>query len=116
MNGVTHDPEDITRYNGEELGFIPQKGGTELLVIREKNIWAPLVRTLPVSHAAAIGMSELEQRVRWLSVGDSSRWTSRRGGNSTADSWFLSAATRTTAAHSMDGHQPLRFGAGAPTR
>jgi hypothetical protein len=47
MNGVTRDPEDITRYNGEELGFIPQKGGTELLVIREKNIRAPLVRTPP---------------------------------------------------------------------
>lgn len=61
MDGVTHDPEDITRYNGEELGFIPQEGGTQLLVIRGKDTWGPLVQTLLVSRAVAHGLNELDQ-------------------------------------------------------
>jgi hypothetical protein len=107
MNGVTHDPEDITRYNGEELGFIPQKGGTELLVIREKNIWAPLVRTLPVSHAAANGMSELEQ----YEFGGY-RWVTPQDGPVVV----VGTPRPIPGSPVPPPAQPLRFGAGAPTR
>jgi hypothetical protein len=61
VDGVMHDPEDIVRYNGEELGFIPQKGGTELLVMRDKGLWAPFVRTLLLTRSVVNGMSALEQ-------------------------------------------------------
>jgi hypothetical protein len=56
VDGAIHDPEDIVRYNGQELGFIPQKGGTELLVLKDKSVWAPFLRTALLSRAVSAAL------------------------------------------------------------
>jgi hypothetical protein len=56
VDGVWHDPADIVRYNGQELSYIPQKGGTELLILADKRVWAPLVQTALLSRTVANGL------------------------------------------------------------
>jgi hypothetical protein len=56
VDGVEHDPEDIVRYNGQELAYIPQKGGTELLLLKDKSVWGPLVQTALLSRAVSTAL------------------------------------------------------------
>jgi hypothetical protein len=55
LNGVEHDPEDIVRYNGQELCFIPQHqlDPPMLLVLAHKEVWGPFLRTLFLIKAAS---------------------------------------------------------------
>jgi hypothetical protein len=57
VDGVEHDPADIVRYNGQELGFIPQKEGTELLVLKDKSVWGPFLRTAMLARAVGIALA-----------------------------------------------------------
>ncbi len=63
VDGERLDPSEITRFNGRELGFIPQEDqdGEALLLLTDKSTWAPFVRTLLISRAVTNGMSALEQ-------------------------------------------------------
>jgi hypothetical protein len=38
LNGVEYDPEDIQRFNGKELHFIPAKSGDHLLVVDDREL------------------------------------------------------------------------------
>ncbi len=75
VDGVVHDPKDIVRYNGQELSFIPQEGGTELLVLTDKSVWAPLTRTALLSRAVARGLTADSHRLGAQSVGGPSDTT-----------------------------------------
>jgi hypothetical protein len=57
VDGVWHDPGDIVRYNGQELSYFPQKGGTELLILTDKRLWAPLVQTSFLMRTVANGLA-----------------------------------------------------------
>jgi hypothetical protein len=50
LDGELHDPGDIVKFNGQELGFISQAGGKELLVLSDKSVWAPFLKTTLLSR------------------------------------------------------------------
>jgi len=47
LNGIMYDPKDITRFNGQELHFVPAPAGDHLLVVDNRALiksWSRLAR------------------------------------------------------------------------
>lgn len=57
VDGEERDPREISRFDGVELGFIPQDEGKSLLLLTDKATWAPFVRTLLISRAVTNRMT-----------------------------------------------------------
>lgn len=57
VDGEMRDPEEIRRFDGVELGFIPRHEGKALLLLTDKATWAPFVRSLLISRAVTNGMT-----------------------------------------------------------
>lgn len=53
VNGVTYAPEEITRFNGREIGYIPQDGGRHLLLLTDRDAWVPFVKSALLARAVA---------------------------------------------------------------
>jgi hypothetical protein len=53
LDGVVHAPGDISRYDGEELAFFPQLDRGELVVLRDRAMWSPLVQTMHLTSMAS---------------------------------------------------------------
>lgn len=61
VNGERRDPQEITRFNGTELLYIPQEDEQALLILTDKTTWGPFLRTLLISRAVLTGESALER-------------------------------------------------------
>jgi hypothetical protein len=51
IDGVLYDPGDISRFDGEELAFFVRRRD-EMLVMRDRQVWAPVVQSMFVSNLA----------------------------------------------------------------
>lgn len=60
VDGVTYDPQDITRFNGQEIGYIPQNGGSSLLLLTDRSVWAPFVRSAMLARSLASAVERYE--------------------------------------------------------
>ena len=60
VDGVLHDPKDILKYNGQELGFMLQPGGKELLVLADKTVWAPFLKTILLFRAVSSNLERYQ--------------------------------------------------------